>query len=506
MKISSNPRWKGVAIAVLGVFIIGVSIAVGGTSQRGGHRQERPVEAAWEAVQAPILQLTQSDVPQWLEATGTVRAQWESAIASKVMGRIVAILAREGDIVRRGQTLVELDARDLEAAIAQSEANLRAATVSFENARIAAKMGASLSAARIAEAQAGVNRSEAALKAARARLDLVLSGPRPQERAQAKLAVEQAKSNMELAESNLARMRSLLAEGAISQQQYDTAKTACEVATAQYMNAKQAQSLADEGSRAEEIRAAQESVRQAQAQVAQAHAALKQAQAAALQADVRRQEIRGAAAQIGQARAGLQMSRVTRSYTRLSAAFDGIITERLTDPGSMATPGVPLLKVQGGQLRLEAVVPESVLSAVQLGLSVPVQLDALGGRELAGKVIEIAPAGDPASHTFVVKVALPPGSGARAGMFGRARFRTGVERRLLVPASAVWEREGLHYVFTVDDTNTARLRLVTVGEALGDRVPILSGLKSGERIVAAGHERITDGTSVLPDSGGQGSR
>lgn len=493
-------------MAVLGVFIIGVSIVLGVTSQRRGHQYERPVEAAWEAVQAPILQVMQSDTPQWFEATGTVRAQWESAIASKVMGKIMAISVREGDVVRRGQTLIELDARDIEAAIAQSEANLRAAQVGFENARIAAKMEASLSAARIAEAQAGVDRSEAELKAARARLDLVLSGPRSQERVQAKLAVEQAKSNLELAESNLARMRSLLAEGAISQQQYDIAKTAYEVATVQYRNAQQAQSLADEGSRAEEIRAAQESVRQAQARVAQAHAALKQARAAALQADVRRQEIRRAEAQIGQARAGLQMSRVTHSYTRLSAAFDGVITERLADPGSMATPGVPLLKVQGGSLRLEAIVPESVLSAVRLGLFVPVQLDALERRALAGKVVEIAPAGDPTSHTFVVKVALPPGSGARAGMFGRARFRTGVKRRLLVPASAVWEREGLHYVFTVDDSNVARLRLVTVGEALGDRIAILSGLKSGERIVAAGRERITDGTPVLSDSGGRSSR
>jgi RND family efflux transporter MFP subunit len=498
MKSATLPPRRKIIVALFTTLLIGAIIVMGLITQQDKRQQNRPAEMSQEAVEVPLMRVTYTEVPQWLNAPGTVRAQWESDIASKVMGRIVRVFVQEGESVRRGQTLVELDARDLEAAIAQSEANLRAATVHFENARVTAKMESSLSAARIAEAQAGVQSAEAELKAAYAKLDLVRNGPRPQERTQAKLAVEQAKSNLELAESNLVRIRHLLAEGAISQQQYEMTKTAYEVAKTQYMNAQQTQSLADEGSRAEEIRAAQESVRQAQARVEQAYAALKQAQAAALQAEVRKQEIRAAKAQIGQAHAGLRMSHVARSYTQLTASFDGIITKRLADPGTMAIPGMPLLKVQGGSLHLEVIVPESVLPSLRIGLLVPVQLDALGKRMLAAKLVEISPAGDSNSHTFLVKVELPSDSGARVGMFGRARFRMGVEKQLLIPATAVWEHQGLHYVFAVDNTNVARLRLVTVGEAIGNRVPVLSGLKNGEQIVVTGREHVRDGIPVLP--------
>jgi RND family efflux transporter MFP subunit len=180
----------------------------------------------------------------------------------------------------------------------------------------------------------------------------------------------------------------------------------------------------------------------------------------------------------------------------VTAPFDGVVTQRIADPGMMASPGVPLLKVQGGPLRLEAIVPESALIHVRHAASVPVVLDALAGRQVASRVVEIAPQGDPGSHSFVVKVQIPAGSAARAGMFGRARFVIGLDRRMLVPESAVAEREGLRYVYVVDTEGTARMRLVTVGDAEGGSVPVLSGLASGERIATDGLDRLTDGARV----------
>jgi multidrug efflux pump subunit AcrA (membrane-fusion protein) len=129
-----------------------------------------------------------------------------------------------------------------------------------------------------------------------------------------------------------------------------------------------------------------------------------------------------------------------------------------------------------------------------------VAFDALQNRALTGHVVEIAPQGDPSSHTFVVKIDLPFGVGSSAGMFGRARFTTGAEKRLLVPASALWEREGLHYLYVVDENHVARLRMVTVGDPIGERVPVLSGLNVGERIVTTGKERLTDGSPVTEGS------
>lgn len=433
----------------------------------------------------------------WLDATGTVRPEFEAVVATKVSGRVMSVLVHEGDHVRKGEPLVLLDARDLDAGIAQAQANLRAAEVGYQNARVAADMETSMSRSRVQAAEAELKQAQAALQAALARQQQVETGPRRQERAQASLAVLQAKANLDLAESNLRRMQSLVADGAISQQQYDITRTARDVARAQYDAAVQQQSMVDEGSRAEERRQAQEAVRQAQAAVAQAQAGLRQARAAALQADVRREDVKAAKAQVGQMKAALQIARVMRDYATIRAPFDGVIAAKLVDPGAMANPGTPLLRVQGGRIRLEAVVPESALKWIQMGSSLPVDLDALSGRRFIGHVSEIAPQGDPASHTFIAKLDLPATSGIRAGMFGRAHVPTTHERRMLVPASAVFDREGLHYVFVVDDQNVARLRLVTVGDVVDGRRIVLSGLNPGERIAAEVPPSLTDGSRVV---------
>jgi RND family efflux transporter MFP subunit len=487
--------WIGVVVVAAAVLALGVWVIR--SSRAAGEKSESSRESQPQAVEARVMTVGEVTVPRTLVATGVVRSELEAQLAAKVMGRVVAVYAREGDFVRRGQALIRLDARDLDAAVSQAGAGLRSASVGYDSARVAAQMEEATSAARIASAQAQVAQSEAAVKAARAKLDLVSAGPRRQERTQASLAVNQARANLALAETNLRRYQQLVAEGAVSQQQYDQAKTQYDVAKAQLDTAVQAQSMTDEGSRVEEIRAAQEGLQQAQATLDQARAGLRQAQAMALQVNVRRQEVTGALAQIGQSKAALRLAAVTRDFAIVSAPFDGIVTARLADPGAMAAPGVPLMKVQGGQIRLEAVVPEGALGAVRLGSRVPLTLDALGAKPIVGSVVEVAPQGDPTSHTFLVKIALPAGAGARAGMFGRANLAVGAERRLLVPASAILEREGLQYVFVVDKGNTARLRLVTVGEPQDGMIPVLSGLNSGERIATTHIDTLTDGATVV---------
>lgn len=452
------------------------------------------------AVQVSVLTVAPVASPQWLEATGAVRPELEAALSAKIMGRVQTVVAKEGDRVRRNEPLILLDARDLDAGIVQAGAGLRAANVGSDSARVAARMEAALSSARIAEARAKIAESEAALHAATARLELVQAGPRPQEREQANLAVAQAKSNLDLAESNLKRMAGLYKEGAISAQMYDQYRTQCEVARSQFETTRQGKSIADEGSRAEDIRAARQAVLQSQAALEEARTGLKSARAGALQTDVRRQEILSAQARIAESRAGLQLAQVTRDYATIAAPFDGVVTQRIADPGMMAGPGVPLLKIQGGRLRLEAVVPESTLVSIKNGASVPLRFDALGGRNFTGRVVEIAPQGDAGSHTFTVKIEIPRECGASAGMFGRARFATGSANHLLVPASAVSEREGLRYLYVADAANTARLRMVTVGETVGSRVEILSGLNAGERVIAAGNDPLTDGVPVVEGS------
>ncbi|MDX1931023.1 MAG: efflux RND transporter periplasmic adaptor subunit [Capsulimonadales bacterium] len=470
----------------------------------GNAREEKHPPAvsaeASETIPVTTAVAAERDFPRWHEATGTVRPQFESLLAAKVMGRVEEVTVREGDRIRRGQTLVRLDARDSDASIAQADAGLRTARVRLVNAKVAARMETSLSAARIAQAKAELTRSEAALQAAIARRQLAKAGPRPQERAQAAQAVAAAKADLDLAETTLKRMTDLFDQEAIARQSLDQTKAQYETAKARYEQAVQGRDIAEEGTRVEEIRAAEEGVRQAEAAVRAARAGVRTAEATALQQEVRRQEVRQAEAQIGEAGAALALAQVNRDFAVLDAPFDGTVAERRVDPGTLVNPGVPLLKVQGGARRLEAVVPESLLPTIRIGAPVRLRFDAWPGKTFDGKVVEIAPQGDSGSHTFTVKAEIPAGIAVPVGMFGRARFDRGTIRRLTVPRSAIREREGLQYLFTVDQEGTARLRMVTLGTEEGETVTVLSGLNAGETVVTGGAERLRDGARVRRES------
>lgn len=481
-------------IAVAALAVAGTAYSLR-TGQAPTARAVDATQASSAAMAVSLFAVSNSEQPQTRAITGSVRPQLESSVATKVQGRVLSVLVREGDRVTRGQVLARLDTRDLDAAVGQAQAGVNVASVGVRNSRVAAEMEAAMSAARIAQAEAGVSNAQSAVQSAMARLQLVQSGPRRQEKAQAVLAVQQAQSGLTLAQKNLARMKALCDDGAISRQQLDLYQSQYDVAKAQYDTAVQSQSMSDEGSRQEDIRGAEESVRQAQAGLTQARAGLGQAHAAAKQADVRRAEIQSAAAQLGQGKAALRMAAVTRDYANIVAPFDGIVAKRLVDPGALASPGVPLITVQGGPLQLQAVAPESALPFVHQGNTISVTLDAIPGVEMKGSITEIAPQGDSSSHTFVVKITLPKSPEVRAGMFGRASVTVGRQPAMLAPRSAVVQREGLAYVYVVDSGSRAYLRLVTLGEDSGASATVLSGLQPGERIVATAAS-VSDGSVV----------
>jgi multidrug efflux pump subunit AcrA (membrane-fusion protein) len=68
--------------------------------------------------------------------------------------------------------------------------------------------------------------------------------------------------------------------------------------------------------------------------------------------------------------------------------------------------------------------------------------------------------------------------------------------RTLIPTSAIWQREGLNYVFAVNKEGIARLRIVTLGERIDDKAEALSGLSTGDRIVVGDHSEVSDGVKV----------
>lgn len=184
------------------------------------------------------------------------------------------------------------------------------------------------------------------------------------------------------------------------------------------------------------------------------------------------------------------------SYTVVTAPFDGVITEKRIEAGEIASPGQPLLKMEDPQrLRLEATVAEGDLQALSRGATIPVLIDALGSRTLPGTVAQILPTGNPATHTFLVKVELPPTPGLKTGMFGRMLVEKGTGQTLVVPRAAVIERGELTGLYIVGPDSLARLRWVKLGRTVGESIEILSGVTAGERLLADAGAGV-EGTKV----------
>jgi RND family efflux transporter MFP subunit len=186
-----------------------------------------------------------------------------------------------------------------------------------------------------------------------------------------------------------------------------------------------------------------------------------------------------------QAKAAVTEARAVLDFTRVTAPFAGIVTERRLDPGAMASPGLPILTVEDvSRYRLEASVNENDLRFVRLGQQVPVSIEALADVTLTGRVVQIVPAADPASRTFVVKLELDGNRAVRSGLFGHAQFSRGQKSALLVPTAAVVDRGQLHAAYVLDQSGIANLRYVTLGRTSASQIEILAGIQPGERVVA----------------------
>ena len=204
-----------------------------------------------------------------------------------------------------------------------------------------------------------------------------------------------------------------------------------------------------------------------------------------------------ARAGLAQAQAALAQAQTTLGYTRVRAPFDGIVTEKRADPGTLASPGMPLLVVEDQRrFRLQSSVDEGEIHLLKLGQAVPVTLDSLPGVQFTGRVAQILPAADPASRSFVVKIELPSDARLRSGLFGRANIVRGQRQAIVLPRSALLDRGQLQGIYVVGADQVATVRYITLGKTDGQQMEVLSGLQGGERVVAAPGQRELGGKRV----------
>jgi RND family efflux transporter MFP subunit len=220
--------------------------------------------------------------------------------------------------------------------------------------------------------------------------------------------------------------------------------------------------------------------RQAQANLAQGQAQLEAARSRVQQAD-----------------AAVREAIIAKKDALVRAPYAGLVVKKSIAEGDLASPGTPLVTIeQEGVYCAELLLPERFIQEVKLGMPVKVVVDALGKQEIEGMVGRITPSADAASRSFEIKVAMPEGLALKSGMFARVYLPIGGTGMLLVPQKAVISEGQLTGLFIVDETQTARFRLVRLGKEVGDRLEIISGLQSGQQYISEVPQGFKDGAKV----------
>jgi RND family efflux transporter MFP subunit len=191
--------------------------------------------------------------------------------------------------------------------------------------------------------------------------------------------------------------------------------------------------------------------------------------------------------------AGLQQAHhdteVTLGYAVIRSPYDGVIIDKLSDVGDLATPGKPLLTLyESGRLWLEAAVPEEQAGDLHIGKTYQVDLDSLD-KQMEGRLAEIVPSADSSSRTITARVAIPHPENVFPGLFGRMLIPVGERQWVMIPQSAVL-RIGQLTMVDVEESGTLRRRSVQVGRQIDDQVEILSGLVPGEKVSLAPRKEL----------------
>lgn len=199
------------------------------------------------------------------------------------------------------------------------------------------------------------------------------------------------------------------------------------------------------------------------------------------------------------ARARVTLAQKALADTTVRAPFAGVVGERFVSVGDYVTRGTKVATVMRvDPLRVELTVPEQFVSAIATGRSVTFEVDAYPGETFAGEVRYVSPSVAANTRALTLEAIVPNGSGRlKPGFFATAQIEQAAMRPgLLVPATAVRSVSGTARVFVIAG-GRAEERVVMIGQAVGDRVEITSGLTRGERVVASGADRMVDGVRVV---------
>lgn len=184
--------------------------------------------------------------------------------------------------------------------------------------------------------------------------------------------------------------------------------------------------------------------------------------------------------------------------TSIRAPFDGYIQKRLVSLGEYVKVQTPVMAVvRIDPLKVTAEIPEKMAPWIKVGQPVELHVDAYPDKAIAGKISRISPAVNTATRAFPFEALVPNGETLlKPGTFARVHLETAlVDQVLTVTYGSLQYRYGVNRVFVVEGDRLT-VRELKVGERLGDRIEVVSGIKAGERVAVTDVEKLTDGMKV----------
>jgi membrane fusion protein, multidrug efflux system len=204
------------------------------------------------------------------------------------------------------------------------------------------------------------------------------------------------------------------------------------------------------------------------------------------------------------AKANYEQLQKLQGFRQIVAPFDGKISTRSVDFGSLVTAGssntgTPLFGiVQSDPLRVYVFVPQENAPSIHTGLSAKILLQEFPGQEFEGTVTRMAGALDPRSRTMQVEVQVPNHDGKLyAGMYGQVKFLLVDQNApIVVPANAFLFRKEGSQVATIENGDRIHWQDIRVGRDFGDRIEVIDGLKENTKVVMNPTDDLREGTQV----------
>jgi HlyD family secretion protein len=452
-----RPAWVGLA----GLGVVGLSAGALVWINRAA-----PVDLANYTIDVKPEALTLR-----ITASGTVVPVQSVNLSPKTAGVLQKLFVEQGDRVRQGQVIAQMDQQDLKGQLLQAQGTVAQAQAKLDQLKNGSRSE------EIAQAKAQLDQAQAQFRTA-------ASGNRLPEIAQARAQVASAQARLDLANSKKVQYTQLKNVGAIAIERFNEVQADAKTAAASLAEARQRLTLLEQGSRTEEIQRAQASVREARAAYSLARNGS------------RPEEIAQAQAQLTTAQGQLQVAQSHLSDTLIRAPFAGVVTQKYATEGAFVTPTTSASNTTSAtstsivavakDLEILAKVPEVDIGQIRSGQAVEIKVDPYPTKTFNGRVRLVSPEAvvEQSVTSFQVRVAILTGQQQLlSGMNSDLTFLGKTVRdALVVPTVSIATLKGQTGVYIPDRENKPKFQPITIGSTVQNKTQVVQGLTSGQKV------------------------